>query len=229
MKHTLAFDLTAEGREISVLNLYSGIGGNRKLWPDNVRVTAVEYNEEIAAIYKEYFPQDEVIITDAHKYLLENYKRFDFIWTSPPCQTHSKIRAMGVRGGYLEPKFIDMKLWQEIVFLQNFCKCKFVVENVEPYYEPFVQPTAKMQRHFFWANFKIKQIQLDETGVIIKNVSANDTVFGFSLKGRKLKHRKDQILRNCVNPELGLHVFNCAVGAVKSNALTQTELWNTTL
>ncbi len=26
----------------------------------------------------------------------------------------------------------------------------------------------------------------------------------------KLKQRKDQILRNCVDPELGLHIFNCA-------------------
>jgi len=218
------FDLNAEWRPIRVLNLYAGIGGNRKLWP-NVQVTAVEYNEEIAAIYKEYFPQDEVIIADAHEYLLKNYNKFDFIWTSPPCKTHSKIRAMLVRSGELEAKFIDMRLWQEIVLLQNFCKSKFVVENVQLFYEPFIRPTCKMQRHFFWANFKIKQIQLDETGIIIRNVSANDTVFGFSLKGRKLKHSKIQILRNCVNPELGLHIFNCAMGSFKSNSY-QTELWN---
>ena len=36
---------------IKVLNLYAGIGGNRKLWKD-VEVTAVEINEEIAGVYK---------------------------------------------------------------------------------------------------------------------------------------------------------------------------------
>ena len=35
-----------------VLNLFAGIGGNRKHWKD-VEVTAIEYNEEIANVYKE--------------------------------------------------------------------------------------------------------------------------------------------------------------------------------
>ena len=40
---------------------------------------------------------------------------------------------------------LDMKLWAEIIFLQNFTKntdIKFAIENVKPYYEPFVKPTA---------------------------------------------------------------------------------------
>ena len=37
--------------KIKVLNLYAGIGGNRKLWPsDKIEVTAVEYKQEIADI-----------------------------------------------------------------------------------------------------------------------------------------------------------------------------------
>lgn len=50
---------------MKILNLYAGIGGNRKLWTD-CEVTAVEYNEEIAGIYKEFFPRDTVVIGDAH-------------------------------------------------------------------------------------------------------------------------------------------------------------------
>ena len=76
---------------IKVLNLYAGIGGNRKLWK-GVEVTAIEINPEIAKIYQDFFPNDKVIITDAHQYLLEHYKEFDFIWSSPPCQTHSSFR-----------------------------------------------------------------------------------------------------------------------------------------
>ena len=53
---------------VRVLNLYAGIGGNRKYW-ENVEVTAIEYNEEIANVYKQLHPNDNVIVADAHEYL----------------------------------------------------------------------------------------------------------------------------------------------------------------
>ena len=59
---------------MKILNLYCGIGGNRKLWPDKYNITAVEFNEDIANIYKDLYPNDKVIVADAHQYLLENYK-----------------------------------------------------------------------------------------------------------------------------------------------------------
>ena len=68
---------------IKVLNLYAGLGGNRQLW-SGVDVTAVEMDEKIANVYSRNNPDDTVIIGDAHKYLLENYQDFDFIWSSPP-------------------------------------------------------------------------------------------------------------------------------------------------
>ena len=52
-----------------VLNLFAGIGGNRKHWKD-VEVTAIEYNEEIANVYKQLHPNDNVIVADAHEYWL---------------------------------------------------------------------------------------------------------------------------------------------------------------
>ena len=64
---------------MKVLNLYAGIGGNRKLWTD-CEVTAVEYDSKIAAVYKKNFPNDIVIVADAHKYLVENIDNFDFIF-----------------------------------------------------------------------------------------------------------------------------------------------------
>lgn len=51
---------------MKILNLYAGIGGNRKLWGDEHEITAVEINPEIAEIYKNLYPQDTVIIGDAH-------------------------------------------------------------------------------------------------------------------------------------------------------------------
>ena len=61
-----------------VLNLYAGIGGNRKLWKD-VDVTAIEINPEVANIYQDLFPNDKVIVTDAHQYLIDHYTEFDTV------------------------------------------------------------------------------------------------------------------------------------------------------
>lgn len=192
-------------KEYKVLNLYCGIGGNRKLWTD-CQVTAVEINPEIAAIYKDFYPEDTVIIGDAHQYLLEHFKEFDFIWASPPCPSHSRINTDGNQ----KPKFPDMKLYQEIIMLSNnWFKGKFVIENVIPYYKPLINPTVEIDRHLFWANFKINPIKVKREKPI-KEQNANNDRYGFSLKGIKINHRKDQILRNLVNPEIGKYIFDRA-------------------
>lgn len=113
---------------MKILNLYAGIGGNRKLWNDDNEVVAIEYDDKIAKIYKENFPNDEVIVTDAHKYLLEHFREFDFIWSSPPCPTHSKVRkSLAVKkkkdGTIYEqnkPVYPDMRLYEEILLLDGY-------------------------------------------------------------------------------------------------------------
>lgn len=72
-----------KGNYMRVLNLYAGLGGNRKLWED-CEVVAVEMDERIAAVYQRLHPNDTVIIGDAHQYLLDNHEKFDFVWSSPP-------------------------------------------------------------------------------------------------------------------------------------------------
>ena len=141
-------------RPWNVLNLYSGIGGNRKLW-QNVKVTAVEINPEIAAIYKDLHPHDTVITGDAHEYLEANYRGWDFIWSSPPCQSHSKVRMMASKAGSYDAVMPSMNLWAEIIFLRHFAECPWTVENVKPYYDVLIPPTTELHRHFFWANFWI--------------------------------------------------------------------------
>ena len=49
---------------LKVLNLYAGIGGNRRLW-GGCEVTAVEYSPEIAQVYGQLYPQDTVVVGDA--------------------------------------------------------------------------------------------------------------------------------------------------------------------
>ena len=140
---------------MKILNLYAGIGGNRKLWGDEHDVTAVELKPELAQIYKDHFPNDTVIVADAHEYLRANFKDFNFIWTSPPCQSHSSFRQnICVRFRGTEPGYPDMKLYEEILFLQYNAVGGYVVENVKPYYKPLIGAQL-IQRHMFWSNFII--------------------------------------------------------------------------
>ena len=128
-------------KKYKILNLYACLGGNRYKWDevaDNLEITAVELDPEAARLYKERFPKDEVIVADAHQYLLDHYKEFDFIWSSPPCPTHSRIQISQYTRETWKPQYPDMKLYQEIIFLETFYKGKYCVENVIPYYEPLI-------------------------------------------------------------------------------------------
>jgi DNA (cytosine-5)-methyltransferase 1 len=199
---------------LRVLNLYSGLGGNRKNW-EGVEVTAVEMEEDIANVYRQNFPDDTVIIGDAHQYLLDNADNFDFVWTSPPCQTHSRMMKAT---RHKKKRYTDMSLYQEILFLQHFYKGKWVVENVKPYYEPLVRPTAILGRHYFWGNFFIPQFNLKS----MPNFIQDDTVegcqrlkdwLGIQYDGNiyyKGNHSPGQVLRNCVHPLMGQHVFEAS-------------------
>ncbi len=191
--------------KIKVLNLYAGIGGNRKLWK-NVEVTAVESDPLIATIYKKLFPNDEVLITDAHQYLLKCYKEFDFIWSSPPCQSHSSFRkniCVAFRG--TKAIYPDMTLYQEILFLQTHAKCKWVVENVKPYYKPPVTGSM-IQRHMFWSNFSIGPKEIPKDNIRSAQIKDLQKKYGFDLSSYKIKNKR-QVLRNCVNPKLGKHIL----------------------
>jgi DNA (cytosine-5)-methyltransferase 1 len=194
---------------MKILNLYAGIGGNRKLWPDGHEITAVEMNENIAAIYKDFFPNDNVIVGDAHTYLLEHYNEYDFIWSSPPCPTHSDIRRCGVHKGQYEALYPDMALYQEIILLQNFARkdSKYCVENVNPYYEPLIKAQC-IDRHLFWSNFYINDIKTESSHN--SSMKEKQEHKGFNIDKYKIGIRKDKILRNCVYPKLGLHIYNCA-------------------
>jgi len=196
---------------MKILNLYAGIGGNRKLWGNEHQITAVEYSEELADVYKGFYPKDEVIVGDAIQYLIKHWREFDFIWTSPPCQTHSRMRYLASKRGSYDAKLPDLSLYEQIIFLQHFCKDKlWVVENVKPYYEPLIKPKVKLDRHLIWSNFDINFKEFSKPETKHNQVTGTTDRYGINLNGIKLKQRKDQVIRNCVNPEMGEHILSCA-------------------
>ena len=196
-----------------ILNLYAGIGGNRKLWGDEHEITAVEYNPDIASVYQDIYPNDTVIVGDAHDYLIKNYKEFDFIWASPPCPTHSRLVDSNQNMFYDrgDMQYPDMKLYQEIIILQSYAPktTKWIIENVVPYYDYLIKPNVILHRHPFWCNFVLPFKEFEDDRVHM-GIEGNTTVYGVSLEKYKIKNKR-QILRNMVNPELGKYILDRAM------------------
>lgn len=215
---------------IKVLNLYACLGGNRLLWED-CQVTAVELDPELARLYQERFPNDKVIIADAHQYLLEYYQKFDFIWSSPPCPSHSRARFWGFGANGKKPIYPDMTLYQEIIFLQTHFKGKWVVENVIPYYKPLIKAEER-GRHLFWCNFKIP-----------KDLNSRIKNFGDSKNGKTesldswskfhdydfTKYKGEQLVlkiaRNLVDYETGKTIFNTAREIANNSVINQLQIF----
>lgn len=211
-----------------VLNLYACLGGNRYKWTD-CEVTAVELDPELARMYKERFPNDTVIITDAHQYLLDHYKEFDFIWTSPPCPSHSRARFWN-SSNYettTDPIYPDMTLYQEILFLQHYYKTgKYCVENVIPYYEPLIQ-AQKRGRHLYWSNFKLPSDLQDRRFAISSTKNELTEIQKFheiDLSGYKGTQNLVKIGRNLVDYEAGLTIFNTARNIINQSKVNQQRL-----
>jgi len=193
--------------ETKVLNLYAGIGGNRKLWED-VDVTAVEWDEDKAQVYRDNFPDDEVIVTDAHEYLLNNFREYNYVWSSCPCPTHSQIRKVGCgEDGQNDPVYPDMRLYQEVLLLEGYFEGDYAVENVVSWYDPLVDP-QEIGRHYIWSNYHIGDIDMPHQNNQYGKIEDWEELYGFDLSEYELGHdKKQKMLRNCVHPKLGKHVF----------------------
>jgi DNA (cytosine-5)-methyltransferase 1 len=209
---------------MKVLNLYACLGGNRLLW-DNCEVTAVELDKEAARLYQERFPNDKVIVADAHQYLLDHYKEFDFIWSSPPCPTHSRARF--ARRNTTTAVYPDMKLYEEILFLDKWFKGKYCVENVIPYYEPLI-PAKKRGRHLYWTNFNLPN-DLNERKCSImesKNELEKWCVFhDYDFRKYKGKQSVQKMARNLVDYEAGKTIFDVARETYKNTNTEQKSLF----
>ena len=217
---------------MKILNLYACLGGNRYKWGNDHEITAVELDPELARMYQERFPNDKVIITDAHQYLLDHYKEFDFIWSSPPCPSHSKVRITQKNKDSFKPIYPSMILYEEIIFLDNHFNGKYVVENVIPYYEPLI-PTKKRGRHLYWTNFNLPS-DLNGRKELIGIIGNNDLdrtkelsiLHKIDLSSYKGTQRKDKIASNLVDYEVGKTILDTAMGIITKQNEKQIDLFN---
>ncbi len=192
-----------------------------------VDVTAVELDPELARMYQERFPNDTVIVGDAHQYLLEHYKEFGFIWSSPPCPKNSRARFWSSKGGGCEVVYPDLRLYEEVILLENFFDGKYCVENVIPYYEPLI-PAQKRGRHLYWTNFTLPN-DLGERYIQIgageNEVQRLCDFHAYDFRQYKGEQRIDKIARDLVDYEAGKTIFDIARGIVKKSNEKQTELF----
>ena len=222
---------------MKILNLYACLGGNRYKWDEvaeeagiEIHVTAVELDPELARLYQERFPNDTVIVADAHQYLLDHYKEFDFIWSSPPCPTHSRIRfnqAKGRNDNVYKAEYPNMMLYQEIILLDNYFEGKYVVENVIPYYEPLI-PAKKRGRHLYWTNFNLpSELSKREAqvGSGTDEVAKLCKFHEIDLSSYKGEQRKDKIARNLVDYEAGRTIFATALNIHRKSIVNQVTLF----
>jgi len=211
---------------MKILNLYAGLGGNRRLW-DGHEITAIEYVPEIADVYSKQFPDDEVFIEDVLEFVRHhNLDRYDFIWASPPCVTHSCATSFHRR--YVP----DLTQTHGLrIFFDYQIKNKetyYVIENVQPFYKlpSEWKPSVKLGRHCFWANFHIRKpkepiaderIHYDMTkhkrtrslymrGSI--KLLAKYHNFDLKLLEGFTKTRKDKVLKNMTHHLIGKYVLD---------------------
>ena len=214
---------------MKILNLYACLGGNRYKWGDEHEITAVELDPEAARLYQERFPNDKVIVADAHQYLLDHYKEFDFIWSSPPCPTHSKVRFTQKNQDFYKPEYPNMMLYQEIIFLQHHFEGKYCVENVIPYYEPLI-PAQKRGRHLYWCNFTLPNDIAERSMRGVMCGQANDEFnklcefHQYDFNKYNGQQSKTKMARNLVDFEVGKTILDTAMGIMRNLNIKQQTL-----
>ena len=216
-------------KKYKILNLYACLGGNRYKWDevaDNLEITAVELDQEAARLYKERFPKDEVIVADAHQYLLEHYKEFDFIWSSPPCPSHSRARF--ARRNTTSAVYPDLKLYEEILFLENYFEGKYCVENVIPYYEPLIN-AQKRGRHLYWTNFILPNDLNERKSSIMEGkdeVNKWCEFHDYNFRQYKGTQSVQKMARNLVDYEAGKTILETALNIYKKTNVNQTSIFD---
>tara|TARA_B100000925_G_scaffold70372_1_gene48783 strand:+ start:2323 stop:3009 length:687 start_codon:yes stop_codon:yes gene_type:complete len=225
---------------LRILNLYAGIGGNAILWRKvaqenglNIIIDHVEINQDLCNELKRLFPYDNVFNIDAHDYLellaRENrLNKYDIIWSSPPCQTHSRMNRINSKK-YHKSSYIDPSLYQEIILLKYNFDGIYFVENVKPYYG-VIFDGVEIGRHVIWSNIDVNDISFRYNKKLFDlSIEQLQKEYGIKLsKNIYLEYPKGhdpkQVYRNAVHPKLGELIFKRLIN--KNTQATLFEVIN---
>ena len=118
-------------------------------------------------------------------------------------------------------------MYEEIIFLQNHFKGKFVVENVIPYYEPLI-PAKKRHRHLYWCNFNLPNVLTIREARIstgLQEVKKLCEFHDYDFYKYKGKQPINKIARNLVDYEAGKTILDTLMGLRTKQNINQTELF----
>lgn len=125
-------------------------------------------------------------------------------------------------------KYPDMKLYEEIILLDNFFEGKYVVENVISYYNPLIPP-KKRNRHYYWTNFNLPNDLNERKAPSMTRTKdeLNEWIKFYDYDFNKYKGSKDKrtIARNLIDYEAGKTILDTAVGIMKIKETKQTKLF----
>ena len=111
-------------------------------------------------------------------------------------------------------KYPDMKLYEEVIFLDNFFDGRYVVENVIPYYEPLIS-AKKRGRHLYWTNFNLpNNIGVRKVGIGGSTVDEMNKLIefhGYDFRKYNGDQNKIKIARNLVDYEAGRTILETAL------------------
>lgn len=122
----------------------------------------------------------------------------------------------------------DMKLYEEILFLDNYFDGKYCVENVIPFYEPLI--TAKKRgRHLYWTNFNLPndlgKRKNPDFSRIKDVVGVMSNFHDYDFTKYKGEQRMNKMARNLVDYEAGRTIFETALGVIKKSNVNQIDLF----
>jgi hypothetical protein len=72
-----------------------------------------------------------------------------------------------------------------------------------------IAPDAEIHRHYYWNNFKIHSFDVSDQRKH-NDINGKGDVYGFNIENTRIKDKR-KALRNMVDPEIGLHILNCAI------------------
>ena len=126
---------------------------NTKLLPWNKYLLILP---EFIAIFFQKIHNDTV--SDAHQYLLDHYKEFDFLFG-----LRRRVLLIAELAQCKKKKiYPDMALYQVIIFLKHWFRGKvFSISTIIPYYKPLIESvsTENAHRHCLWTNFWVQDME----------------------------------------------------------------------